>query len=266
MRLAILSDIHGNYTALTQVLARLNELAIDGVVGVGDYLWTTTGDEAVVRWVEQTPGWFVRGNGDSMTYYERCKGLAHADPRHLYESVSALPEQLLLELKGYRILVQHEWWLGETWGLSLPHRLLEPPYVSETVDLQGVDVAVFGDSHLPLHHALPGVLIVHPGSVGAPFDADPTMAKFAILELGPEGVCLEHHAVPFDIHAANREILEGRARDIGHSYYRKSSEIRLRVASPGGEHWEPVPPTVCWRRGFGATVGHLAEGGRTHHG
>lgn len=248
-----MADIHGNWTALQQVLARIQTLEAACVVGVGDYLWTTTGDAAVVEWLTGTArGHFVRGNGDSMAYYERCRGLAHEDPRSLYEAVSALPERLTLELDGYRILVEHEWWPGDPEGRSLGQRLTQPPYVHPTVDLTGYDIALFGDSHLPLHHALPHVLIVHPGSVGAPFDADPTRAKFALLDLQPDCVRLEHHAVPFDIHSANREILEGRSVDINHSYYRKMTEVRLRVASPNGEHWEPVPPPVVWRRGIGA--------------
>jgi hypothetical protein len=51
-----------------------------------------------------------------------------------------------------------------------------------------------------------------------------------------------------DIDAANREIIEGRAVDIGHSYYRKMTEIRQRVTEPCTEEWVPVPPPVRWSR------------------
>jgi putative phosphoesterase len=248
LRLAVVADIHGNWTAMAQVIERIRDLQVDAVAGLGDYLWTTTGDAAVVGWIGRTsPGFFVRGNGDTMAYYERCRRLAHEDPRAIYEAVSALPERIVLDLEGWRVLLQHEWWPGGD-PTTLGQRLLHPPYVGADVDLTGIDVAVFGDCHLPLHHALDDVLIVHPGSVGAPFDADPTTAKFAVLDLAPDRVILEHHAVPFDIAAANREILEGRAVDINHSYYRKMTEIRLKVASPNGEYWEPVPAPVTWRK------------------
>jgi predicted phosphodiesterase len=245
LRIGIVADIHGNWTALQAVIPELQRLRVDAVAGLGDYLWTTTGDQAVVDWVMQAcPGWFVRGNGDSMAYYERCKALAHQDPRAMYETVSALPERLVLDLSGYRVLLQHEWWPGKTDPNTTCERLRRPPCVSPEVDLTGIDVAVFGDSHLPHHYATADTLIVHPGAVGAPFDADPTQAKFALLDLGPDGVHLTHHAVPFDIHAANREIIEGRAVDINHSYYRKMTEIRLRIT--GEEYWAPVPDPVHW--------------------
>jgi putative phosphoesterase len=251
VRVGIVSDIHGNWTALQAVIRRMDELGVEVVLGAGDYLWTTTGDQRVVDWVRQMAhrGCFVRGNGDSMAYYERHKHLAHEDPRPIYEFVASLPERLVVQLAGYRILLQHEWWRGERFlGQALVDHITRPPYVSDEVDLQGIDIAVFGDSHLPLHHATPEVLIVHPGSVGAPFDRDPTQAKFATLDLAPDGVLLEHHAVPFDIEAANREILDGRKVDIGHSYFRKMTESRLLVTSPNPDFWIPVPPAVRWAR------------------
>lgn len=251
MRVGIVSDIHGNWTALQAVIARMEQLGVEVVLGCGDYLFTTTGDEAVVNWVRQMAGrgHFIRGNGDSMAYYERHKHLAHQDPRRLYEAVASLPERLVIDLEGYRILLQHECWPGAKFlGQALFDHMTRPPYVADDVDLGGIDIAVFGDSHLPLHHATPAVLIVHPGSVGAPFDTDPTQAKFATLDLTSTGVFLQHHAVPFDIEAANREIIEGRNRDTGHSYYRKMTESRLIVTGPCADYWQPVPPAVTWKR------------------
>jgi predicted phosphodiesterase len=255
LRIAIVSDIHGNWTALQAVIQQLDQLRIDAVLGAGDYLWTTAGDRPVVDWLQHVPnGYFVRGNGECWAYYEKHKDLALTDPYPLYQVLTALPERLVLDWAGYRILLQHEWWpddRDET-VTNLPARISQPPYVSPSVDLTGIDIAVFGDSHLPLHHATPDTLIVHPGSVGAPFDADPTSAKFALLELLPDEVRLTHLAAPFDIDAANREILAGRSRDNGHSYYRKMTEFRLKIASPHGEYWAPTPEPVRWRKGVGA--------------
>jgi putative phosphoesterase len=251
MRVGIVSDIHGNWTALQAVIQRMDDLGVEVVLGCGDYLWTTTGDAAVVTWLQAMTGqgYFVRGNGDSMAYYERHKSLGHGDPRWMYEFVASLPERLVIELAGFRILLQHEWWPGGKFlGAELHKNITTPPYVSSEVDLTGIDIAVFGDCHLPLHHVTPATLIVHPGSVGAPFDTDPTQAKFATLELTDSSVLLQHHAVPFDLAAANREIVEGRARATGHSYYRKMTESRLEVTSPYSDYWQPAPPSVHWSR------------------
>jgi putative phosphoesterase len=251
MRVGVVSDIHGNWTALQAVIRDLDRLAVDIVLGCGDYLWTTTGDVQVVNWIQQmaTHGHFIRGNGDSMAYYERHKHLALEDPREMYDIVSSLPERLILSLEGYRVLLHHEWWPGGKFmGPALREHITKPPYVSDEVDRRGMDNALFGDSHLPLHHATPDLLIVHPGSVGAPFDADPTQAKFATLDLSRNGVILQHHAVPFDIHAADREIRDGRRIDTGHSYFRKMTEGRIMVAGPNPDDWIPVPPEVRWSR------------------
>lgn len=119
MRVGIVSDIHGNWTALQAVVRRLGQLHVDAILGGGDYLWTT------------------------------------ADPYPLYRTLAALPVRLVVDLAGYRILVQHEWWPGLRDPAEQLARIHRPPYVSPQVDLAGVDIAIFGDSHLPLHHATP---------------------------------------------------------------------------------------------------------------
>lgn len=251
MRVGIVSDIHGNWTALQAVIRSMDELGVQVVLGCGDYLWTTTGDAHVVNWVREMAqhNHFVQGNGDTLAYYDRCKGLAWEDPSWMYDVVSSLPERLVVDLEGYRILIQHEWWpKGRFTGAALYDHLTQPPYVSPEVDLNGIDIAVFGDCHLPYHLVTSKTLLIHPGSVGAPFDTDPTRAKFAILDLASHEVLLTHHAAPFDVAAANQEIIQGRRVDIGHSYYRKMSEIRLRVTSPYSEFWEPIPRPVRWSK------------------
>src|SRR5215207_6358395 len=64
MRVAVLSDVHGNVEALRAVLADVRAAGVDRVVVCGDLTW---GPEpaAVARMVRDLPGAvFVRGNAD----------------------------------------------------------------------------------------------------------------------------------------------------------------------------------------------------------
>ena len=38
MKLAVISDLHGNYYALSEVMAFLRSQEIDGIIGLGDFV------------------------------------------------------------------------------------------------------------------------------------------------------------------------------------------------------------------------------------
>ena len=66
MKLAVISDLHGNYYALSEVMAFLREQQIDGIIGLGDFV--TDGPfpqrmmEALREMQDEFPCYLVRGN------------------------------------------------------------------------------------------------------------------------------------------------------------------------------------------------------------
>ena len=66
MKLAVISDLHGNYYALSEVMAFLREQQIDGIIGLGDFV--TDGPfpqrmmEALRKMQDEFPCYLVRGN------------------------------------------------------------------------------------------------------------------------------------------------------------------------------------------------------------
>lgn len=92
MRIAALADIHGNWPALQAVAADLVRQEVEVIIGLGDYIMTSTSSPRIVEWMQrQTRGYFVRGNGDSWDNYARFGPLARVDPyRHTTSCVACL--------------------------------------------------------------------------------------------------------------------------------------------------------------------------------
>ncbi|MDB4908115.1 MAG: hypothetical protein JWO05_2899 [Gemmatimonadetes bacterium] len=183
MRLAILSDIHGNLLALEAVLADLAARAPDAVVNLGDCATSPLWPRETVELLD-TLGWpTVRGNHD--------RWLVEAPPRDsLPRSVSftrasltheqraryaSLPASLelapgTLALHG-RPSSDSEYLLEEKVDGRLANSTLR------TLDqrLAGVahDVVLCGHSHQQhFAYATGGRLVLNPGSVGCPRSAD----------------------------------------------------------------------------------------------
>ena len=192
MRVAVLADIHGNWIALERVLADLAGQQIDLIIGLGDYLNTSLGSARVVDWLRSQPAggaYFIRGNSDAWRYYDRFRDASKQDAADQYHFVNRLPDRLVLDLGGLRVLVQHQ-----VPGLLLREigfteenvrYVMSRAYIETVMDLRGIDIALFGDLHkqqLDMHEDL---VIVYPGSVGATWPAG-----YALLDLdlpdGPE--------------------------------------------------------------------------------
>jgi diadenosine tetraphosphatase ApaH/serine/threonine PP2A family protein phosphatase len=237
MRLALVSDLHGNLLALEAILADLAGARVDQVAHLGDIvsgpLWPT---ETVERL--RPLGWpTIRGNHERQALgpHAARHGLADAyAARELGPAqrdwLDALPPTLRL---GDEVLCVH----------GTPDNDLRP--LLETVDpavrtggirpataaeverrlgdaMRGVPHAliVCGHTHTPRALRLDdGRLVLNPGSAGQPaYEADASPhphrvemgtphARYAIVERRPAGWQVEFRAVPYDHEAAARRAL-----------------------------------------------------------
>ena len=100
MRLAILSDVHGNAYALEAVLADIRAAAPDAVYNLGDTLWRAAADPARAWALQrQHAPVTVRGDPD-----ERAWILAQTGEGVL-DTLGALP--LIASLHGGQLLLAH---------------------------------------------------------------------------------------------------------------------------------------------------------------
>lgn len=172
MRVAALSDIHGNLPALEAVLAEVEREGVDEIVVGGDSVSGPWPVEVLER-LEAVGARIVRGNADRLVL-ERDEGHLGAwsadrlGPNRL-ATVARWPLTLELDVVGLgRVLLCHS-----TPGSDDPIYTRITPE-GEVLDLLGdvaADVVVCGHTHIQYDRRLSsGLRLVNPGSVGLPYE------------------------------------------------------------------------------------------------
>lgn len=224
MRIAVLSDVHGNAAALDACLGQLERLAVDERVFIGDAVgYLPAAAECVARL--QSEGFACQqGNHEAMLLEPdgvsaereavyRLSGARAQFSGEQQAAIAAWPRSRTAVCDGRHVLFVH----------GAPSDPLEG-YVYPDADLTGWDAlphdAVFmGHTHRPFAARQGDVLIVNAGSVGLPRDVG-GLASFAVYDT--ESDTVRHYRVAFDaeavlrrageaVHAATRDCLRRRA-------------------------------------------------------
>ena len=227
MRLAILSDIHGNSIALDAVLVDLrSQGSVDAIWVLGALAAIGPDPAGVLERLSTLENVvYVRGNTDKyVTTGERpgpTAEEARADPRRLatlvelersftwtqgavtaagrFDWLAALPlEQRLMLPDGTRLLGVHAS-PGQDDGSGF-HPGLSAEQERSLLSGCNADLVCVGHTHTVLDIEVDGVRVVNPGSVSNPFPPD-LRATYAILEADETGYHIERQFVDYD-HAA----------------------------------------------------------------
>lgn len=187
MRLAVLSDVHGNLPALEAVLDDLLSWRADKVIVNGDLVNRGPDSSGVLELLtrELPDTLFLKGNHEGFVLAMRdsrdkpgepayeVKRFAHWSVEQLGERLADIetwPDHLDLDhLDGGAVHITHGSRLGnrkgilpDTDGEALVQRLGEP-----------CDLFISSHTHRPFTRTLDHGLLFNTGSVGAPFDRDP---------------------------------------------------------------------------------------------
>jgi predicted phosphodiesterase len=209
VRVAAISDIHGNLPALEAVLADLDREGVDEIVVVGDIVGGPFSSEVFDR-VTSLPGVrIVRGNADRFVVEGRDEFGQdwEAERARLGEDrlpvVAAWPLTAALDIDG----------LGRTLFCHATPSADEPIFTRITPDddverLLGdreASVVVVGHTHVQFDRRLAsGLRVVNAGSVGMPYEG--RRGAFWAL-LGPD---VELRRTEYDVDAAIASIREAR--------------------------------------------------------
>lgn len=215
MRLAVLSDVHGNYRALEAVLADIGHAA-DVVVCAGDVAWGGPWPERVIQRLRELGCPCVVGNTDlaltgaaarSHPWGQWAVANMSAQSLAFLEGLSPefrtrAPGEAAESAGGRGVLVVHS--VPGDPARALPHPSQEEG-LERVFGAIPAAVVVHGHDHLSAVVRLRTVTVVGTGSVGLPFDGDPR-ACYAVLEYDAQaGWRAQHRRVAYDAESAARE-------------------------------------------------------------
>lgn len=181
MRIAVVSDIHGNLPALNAVLADIEARGVDAIVNLGDCVTSPLWPRETYELLEAIGMPTVRGNHDRLLT-ETPIGEMPRSMRFTHESLTAAQRDALaalpatIELQG-GILAMHGTLESDKRYLlhdKVDGRLALASGASVRSRLEGVNAGLVlcGHSHSQHVAAVGGMLVVNPGSVGVPRYAD----------------------------------------------------------------------------------------------
>src|SRR5918912_491056 len=185
MRIAIVSDIHGNLAALDAVSADLARHDPDLVIHLGDVVVLGPRPAAVVDRIREL-GWpGVLGNTDEMLWepalqQEQERPSLPWAREHLGAERIAWLRTLSREWRHHDLLAMHAS-PGDLWSAPMPDA--PERTLVETYGGRGASLVAYGHIHRPYVRRLPGCTIMNSGSVGLPYDGD-WRASYLLLEDG----------------------------------------------------------------------------------
>ncbi len=226
-RIAVLSDVHGNLPALTEVRRAIDATRPDFVAICGDLVMNgpdPAGTLALVRELDKAGAFVICGNtdlavadGDFAAAFPWFSDGAPDSYRVAadwardqigdegVDYLRRLPWERRLRLAdgspdGGRLIVFCHGSPGSlTDGLPAD---LDPVVTVDRVSNTDASVIVCGHTHLPEVREVGWRTIVNAGSAGYVFDGDPT-ASWALIDVGEDGLQAEIKRTSYDVMAAS---------------------------------------------------------------
>lgn len=222
MRVAVISDTHGNLYALDAVLADIDATGpFDEVIMAGDFAFGGPFPAECVERIRERGYRAVRGNTDEFIVEVATDG---ARPAGATEAQRHGPAQVEIDRWVVERLTaeQVEYLAGLPLSLTVPdergealtvvhatpwssHDVLAPDAPEEAVarvlDAAGTAAVGYGHIHVQYQRRLDGRLIAAVGTVGLPFDGD-QRAGYAVFTSGVDGWSVEFRRVAYDVNAA----------------------------------------------------------------
>lgn len=211
-KIALVSDVHGNWLALKAVLAHADKKKVDVLWHLGDFLGYGPFPNEVVQELRKRKAVSIVGNYDlkvldfaknrkawqgrkhpskyfSFAWTHRC--LARDNARYLRQ----LPHEKIVEAGGKKFLFVHGSPAGIDDGLTktmpLTHFMRLARMVKE-------DAVLCGHTHGFFTKKAGNVLFINPGSVGRPFDGDPR-ASYAVIKVSKDGIKVKNYRIRYDV-------------------------------------------------------------------
>lgn len=234
MKYAIISDIHGNYIAMQNVLKDAIKNRADAFIFVGDYLVSAPWPREVVETLQNMKHAFiVKGNEEQYLHIPEGNDGQFEISRWSKRQLSAeqiswlddLPERLDIsdEICDIHIAHKSEEFIGTIECEHFhPYQIANRHYnevvlhekmlsMINTVfdkDKEFLErqkqlpegIYIFGHSHIQWHKEIAGHWYINPGSCGLPMDCEQFGAPYTLLTVDANHVSVEERRVRYDVY------------------------------------------------------------------
>ena len=218
MRIAIISDVHGNLTALDAVLADLRQQKPDIVFHGGDIPYGGCNPSEVIDCIV-AEGWRgVLGNTDEMLWSDAARsGLEASAPKLkplfkvLFETCGPATNKMIGEsrldwLKQLPAELRHESLAllhaspGNLWRAPMDNA--DDAELQNTYAQLKAGIVVYCHIHRPFIRKVGTMMVCNTGSVGSPYDGDPR-ASYLMIDDGQPTI----RRVAYDVEKEVRRLL-----------------------------------------------------------
>lgn len=220
MRIAFISDIHGNATALEEVLKNINQKKVDQVFVLGDICFRGPEPKRSLELVQRLNTKVIKGNADEWV----IRGIKEGEvPASVIEIMSKerdwtfsrliegdieylrnLPLKLKLNVGRFKVHAFH----------ATPESLFEvvtpnesDQFLEEKLMGTEADIFIYAHIHKPYIRFINGKCLINIGSVGLPFDGV-TLSSYAILDIDDNSFQTSIVRVPYNIDRVIQQFLE----------------------------------------------------------
>ena len=215
MKIAVLSDIHGNYYALEEVLKIAKTKEVKKILVLGDIVGYYYYPEKVLKQLGTWDYLLIKGNHEEILLDILNGKIDEGTLRLKYGSghrlaieklskkqldiLTQAPEKLLVEIDGVNIQMCH----GSPWESDYYLYPNTPNEILDKCEQEDIDIVLVGHSHYPFTYQAGNTLLVNVGSIGQSRVAG-GIASWAIIDTSNKDVQLM--ATPYNVNSLIEEI------------------------------------------------------------
>lgn len=219
MKIAVISDIHANLTALNEVLKDIKDENCDSIFCLGDLVLAGPQPKETLDFIKKQNWTIIQGNTDKIIaeyndeILEKLKetfpvmgNSLEIDVKYTdREYLANLPKDMEMEIEGVKILLVHgsPRYNNEDIMPNMPLSAIE-----EIVSGTDADLILCGHTHVPCGYQTNSKqTVVNVGSVGRPMTPNP-LSCYAIVEISEGTFTIKHKFVDYDRETAAQLVRE----------------------------------------------------------
>jgi putative phosphoesterase len=190
MKIGIIADVHGDYSALKTALERLDTIhQVDHILCAGDLVGRGPEQEQVVELVRQRGIPTVKGNHDEWAY-----GVSSSE---IADYLEDLPINWQGRFDGYSVFMCHGKPGNNIWGLYRDH--VSDTLLNMMLGSLDADVLIVGHTHVPMYIRVANGVVINPGSLYTFNSMRTTSHTYGVLHVP---------SLDFDLYDLTAEVIE----------------------------------------------------------